>query len=118
MGEIMEKIKKSKTMVIKFGKLIDKEELVRIFGRVNNRFKIWGNPMRLGPNKIHIYGVDKHSWKSIWLELTDEHLVAVMFDDDCMDVFYRLVCNIQRDIDASAKAFVGGKEMIRTRCWK
>jgi hypothetical protein len=51
MGEMMEKIKKSNVVVIKFGKSIDKERLVKIFGRVNNRFKIWGNPMRLGPNK-------------------------------------------------------------------
>ncbi len=38
---------------------------------------IWGNPIILGPTKVHIYGVDKDFWQQIFLEITDKHIVII-----------------------------------------
>ena len=80
------------------------------FGRVNNRFRLWGNPIILGPKKVHVYGVDKHLWKPIFLELTDKHLIAIVPKGTCGNTIHRLICNIQRYIDPAAKAYIGDME--------
>jgi len=77
------------------------------FGRINNRFKLWGNPIGLGLKKVHVYGVDKHLWKPIFLELTDRHLIAVVPKGTCGNTIHRLICNIQKYIDPAAKAYIG-----------
>ncbi|MEW6041823.1 MAG: hypothetical protein AB1633_09895 [Elusimicrobiota bacterium] len=82
-----------------------------IFGRINEpRFKLWGNPIFLGPKKIHVYGVDRHLWKPIFLELTDKHLIAIVPKGTCGNTIHRLICNIQRYIDPAAKAYIGDIE--------
>jgi len=80
------------------------------FGRIKNRFRLWGNPIFLGPTKVHIYGVDRHLWKPIFLELTDKHLVAIVPKGTCGNTIHRLVCNIQRYIDPAAKVYIGDVE--------
>ena len=80
------------------------------FGRVNNRFRLWGNPIILGPKKVHVYGVDKHLWKPIFLELTDKHLIAIVPEGTCGNTIHRLICNIQRYIDPAAKVYIGDME--------
>jgi hypothetical protein len=77
------------------------------FGRVINRFRLWGNPIILGPMKVHIYGVDKHLWKPIFMEITDKHLIAIIPRGTCGNTVHRLVTNIQRYIDPAANVFVG-----------
>lgn len=80
------------------------------FGRINNRFRLWGNPIILGPKKVHVYGVDKHLFKPIFLELTDKHLIAIVPKGTCGNTIHRLICNIQRYIDPAAKAYIGDME--------
>jgi len=80
------------------------------FGRINNRFRLWGNPIRLGPKKVHVYGVDKHLWKPIFLEFTDKHLIAIVPKGTCGNTIHRLICNIQKYIDPAAKAYIGDTE--------
>ena len=80
------------------------------FGRLNNRFRLWGNPIRLGPTKVHVYGVDKHLWKPLFLEFTDKHLVAIVPRGTCGNTIHRLICNIQKYIDPSVKAYIGDTE--------
>lgn len=80
------------------------------FGRINNRFRLWGNPIRLGPKKVHVYGVDKHLWKPIFLEFTDKHLVTIVPKGTCGNTIHRLICNIQKYIDPAAKAYIGDTE--------
>jgi len=80
------------------------------FGRVNNRFRLWGNPIILGPKKVHVYGVDRHLWKPIFLELTDKYLTAIVPKGTCGNTIHRLICNIQRYIDPAAKAYIGDME--------
>ncbi|GER94829.1 hypothetical protein A45J_2716 [hot springs metagenome] len=73
------------------------------FGRVKNRFGLWGNPIRLGPKKIHVYGVDKHLWQPIFLEITDKHLIAIIPKGTYGNTVHRLVSNIQTYLDPAAK---------------
>ncbi|MHA1280495.1 MAG: hypothetical protein ACTSQ8_25335 [Candidatus Helarchaeota archaeon] len=80
------------------------------FGRLNNRFRLWGNPIRLGPKKVHVYGIDRHLWKPIFLEITDKRLIAIVPKGTCGNTIHRLICNIQRYIDPAAKAFIGNEE--------
>ncbi len=77
------------------------------FGRTRNRFRLWGNPIRLGPGKIHVYGVDRHLWQPIFLEITDKHLTAIIPKGTCGNTVHRLVTNIQRFIDPAADVYVG-----------
>ncbi|MFZ5989401.1 MAG: hypothetical protein ACOYWZ_20080 [Bacillota bacterium] len=102
-------------VTIKFKEPLSKETfdhwINSIFGRINEpRFKLWGNPIFLGPKKIHVYGVDRHLWKSIFLELTDKHLIAIVPKGTCGNTIHRLICNIQRYIDPAAKAYIGDIE--------
>jgi len=80
------------------------------FGRINNRFRLWGNPIRLGPKKVHVYGVDKHLWKPIFLEFTDSHLISIVPKGTCGNTIHRLICNIQKYIDPAANAYIGDIE--------
>lgn len=80
------------------------------FGKANNRFRLWGNPIWLGPKKVHVYGVDKHLWKPIFLEFTDKHLIAIIPKGTCGNTVHRLICNIQKYIDPAAKAYIGDTE--------
>ena len=57
-----------------------------------------------------MYGVDKHLWKPIFIELTDKHLVAIVPKETCGNTIHRLICNIQRYIDPGAKAYIGDIE--------
>ncbi len=72
-----------------------------------NRFRLWGNPIRLGPNKVHVYGVDRHLWQQIFLELTTDHLMAIIPQGTCGNTVHRLVTNIQRYIDPAASVYIG-----------
>jgi len=101
-------------VIIKFGEPLSKETfeywIKSTFVRINNRFRLWGNPIKLGPKKVHVYGVDKHLWKPIFIELTDKHLIAIIPKGTCGNTIHRLICNIQRYIDPAAKAYIGDVE--------
>jgi len=101
-------------VIIKFSEPLNKETfdywIKSTFGRLNNRFRLWGNPIILGPTKIHVYGVDKHLWKPVFMELTDKHLIAIVPKGTCGNTIHRLICNIQKYIDPAAKAYIGDIE--------
>ena len=77
------------------------------FSRKRNRFRLWGHPIRLGPTKVHVYGVDRHLWRPLFLELTAEHCIAIVPNGTCGNTVHRLVTNIQRYLDPGAEAFIG-----------
>lgn len=77
------------------------------FNRTRNRFRLWGNPIRLGPRKIHVYGVDRHLWQPIFMEITDRFLTAIIPRGTCGNTVHRLVTNIQRFIDPAADVYIG-----------
>jgi hypothetical protein len=79
------------------------------FERKRNRFRLWGHPIRLGPTKVHVYGVDRHLWLPIFLELTAKGCTAIIPKQTCGNTVHRLVTNIQRYLDPGAQAFIGNK---------
>jgi hypothetical protein len=86
------------------------------FGRRPNRFRLWGHPLRLGPTKVHVYGVDYHLWQPLFLELTSRGCLAVIPTGTCGNTVHRLVTNVQRYLDPGARAYVGDKtyqEMVQ-----
>lgn len=74
-----------------------------------NRFKLWGDPIRLGPTKVHVYGADRHLWQPINLEITSKQLVAILPVGTCGNTFHRLVTNIQHYVSPKIKAWVGSE---------
>jgi hypothetical protein len=74
-----------------------------------NRFKLWGNPIRLGPTKAHVYGADRHLWQPINLELTSKGVVAILPNGTCGNTFHRLVANIQHYVYPKIKAWIGSQ---------
>lgn len=74
-----------------------------------NQFRLWGDPIRLGPTKIHIYGADRHLWQPINLELTTKGVVAVLPQGTCGNTFHRLVTNIQRYVCPNIDAWLGSQ---------
>jgi len=74
-----------------------------------NRFKLWGNPIRLGPRKVHVYGADRHLWQPINLEITSKQLVAILPRGTCGNTFHRLVTNIQHYVCPKIEAWVGDR---------
>lgn len=79
------------------------------FERKRNRFRLWGHPIRLGPTKVHVYGVDRHLWQPLFLELTAKGCTAIIPNGTCGNTVHRLVTNIQRYLDPGVEAFMGNK---------
>lgn len=46
--------------------------ITHVFKRRANKFRLWGNPISLGPRKVHVYGLDRHLWQPIHLDITHE----------------------------------------------
>lgn len=75
--------------------------------RRNNRFRIWGNPIELGSGKVHIYAVDNHLWQPLDLELTRDHIYALLPHNTCGNTIHRLIANVQRFLDPKPEAYIG-----------
>jgi len=86
------------------------------FERKRNRFRLWGHPLWLGPTKVHVYGVDRHLWQPIFLELTATGCTVIIPNGTCGNTVHRLVTNIQRYLDPGAVAYIGDRpytEMVQ-----
>lgn len=83
-----------------------KQWISRAF-RKNNVFRLWGDPIWMGPTKIHVYGADRHLWQPLNLEITEKGMVAILPKGTCGNTFHRLVANIQRYVCPKIKAWVG-----------
>ena len=77
-----------------------------------NRFRLWGEPIRLGPTKVHAYGADRHLWQPINLEMTERGLTAILPQGTCGNTFHRLVTNIQRFVSPKVEAWVGSRRFV------
>jgi hypothetical protein len=80
------------------------------FSRARNSCRCGGNPIRLGINRrmstawtdifgSHVSGIDPR------------HHLAIVPRGTCGNTIHRLVTNIQRFLDPSAKAFIGNKRI-------
>ena len=77
--------------------------------RKNGLFKLWGEPLRLGPTKVHVYGADRHLWQPINMEFTERGIVAILPRGTCGNTFHRLVTNIQRYVCPKIDAWLGSR---------
>jgi len=83
--------------------------MAAMFAR-RSRFRLWGNPIAVGPSHVHVYGVDRHLWQPIYLEFTRRHALAVLPKGTCGNTVHRLVTNVQRFVDAEVKTWIGETE--------
>lgn len=72
-----------------------------------NRFRLWGNPIRMGPSKVHVYGLDQHLWQPIQMEITTRYINAIIPKGTCGNTVHRLVTNVQRFLDPSVRVYLG-----------
>lgn len=77
------------------------------FRRKNNRFRLWGQPIERGPQKVHIYAVDNLLWQTIDLEITPSHLIALLPHGTCGNTVHRLITAIQRFVDPAVAVSLG-----------
>jgi hypothetical protein len=106
-------------LIVKFAEPLSEATFnrwVQMAFQKRNRFKLWGDPIRLGPTKVHIYGADRHLWQPINLELTANGIVAILPQGTCGNTFHRLVTNIQHYVCPKIQAWVGSEsfeEVVR-----
>jgi hypothetical protein len=83
--------------------------ITRVFIRGAKEFRLWGNPIKLGSRKVHVYGLDRHLWQPIHLEITHEGIVAIVPHGTCGNSIHRLVTNIQQYLDPRVAVYIGDK---------
>jgi len=79
------------------------------FERGQGPLRLWGNPIYFGERKMHIYGIDLHLRKRIYLEITPQRMTLVLPQGTCGNTVHRLVTNIQRYLDPTVEVFVAGE---------
>ncbi len=77
------------------------------FERGQGPFRLWGNPIVMGPGKVHVYGMDLHLWQQLYMELTPHYFLFVLPKGTCGNTVHRLMTNLQRYVDPSVRARVG-----------
>jgi hypothetical protein len=69
--------------------------------------RLWGNPIWLGDNKVHVYGIDLHLWQRIYLEITRESMTAILPKGTCGNTVHRLLANLQHYVDPGVRLCIG-----------
>jgi hypothetical protein len=77
------------------------------FDKGQGPFRLWGNPIRLGEKKVHVYGIDLHLWQRIYMELSPKRFIVVLPYGTCGNTVHRLVSNIQRYLSPDVETFIG-----------
>ena len=97
-------------LLIQFSEPLDSasfDRWIATLRRKTNRFRLWGTPLTRGPGKVHLYAVDNHLWQPIDLEITRNHLYALLPAGTCGNTVHRLVTNVQRFVQPKVSAFIG-----------
>lgn len=79
----------------------------RTFGRRRNRFRLAGSSIELSAGKVQFYGVDRHLWQPVYLEITRQHILGIIPRGTCGNSLHRLLTNVQHLVDPAAEAWVG-----------
>jgi hypothetical protein len=99
-------------LIVKFGEELSPatfENWITKAFQKRNRFRLWGDPIRLGPTKVHVYGADRHLWQPLDMELTEKGVVAILPRGTCGNTFHRLITNIQQYVCPKIEAWLGDK---------
>ena len=97
-------------LLIQFSEPLDSgsfDRWIATLRRRTNRFRLWGTPLRRGPGKVHLYAVDNHLWQPMDLEITRNHVYALLPMGTCGNTVHRLVTNVQRFVQPKVSAFIG-----------
>lgn len=71
-----------------------------------NRLRLGGRPFRMGPRKVHVYGVDRHLWRPVMLEVTHRYILGMLPHGTCGNTVHRLVTNVQHYLDPGVQAWI------------
>lgn len=85
-----------------FNKFID-----ATFKKKHNKFRLWGNPIPMGPRKIHVYALDRHLWQPLFLEITNKQIMVMLAHGTCGNTIHRLITNVQHYLDPNVDVWVG-----------
>ena len=111
--DVAEPISLGMPLLVKFSQELELgtfERWTASFRRKNNRFRLWGNPIKMGPGKVHIYAIDNHLWQPIDIEVTRDHLYALLPSGTCGNTIHRLVTNIQQFVDPKLETYIGDQK--------
>jgi hypothetical protein len=81
--------------------------VAEVFERGEGTFRLWGEPLRLGERKVHVYGVDLHLFQQLYMELTPRHFTFILPAGTCGNTVHRLMTNLQRAVDPAVTMTVG-----------
>lgn len=77
------------------------------FSGRGNEFRLTGYPFRLSSGKVHVYGIDRHLWQPVSLELTRTHAMAFLPAGTCGNTVHRFITNVQRFLNPDVRAWIG-----------
>jgi len=105
---------KGSPVIIEFNNKLDitvfKNFIFKVFQQRNKNFRLWGEPIKLSEQKFHIYGLDLHLWKEIFLELTPEQFVLILPEGVCGNTINRFITNIQTFLEPNFETYIGDKK--------
>jgi len=84
-----------------------KNFIYKIFQQRNKNFRLWGEPLQLSEQKYHIYGLDLHLWKEVFLELTPKQFVLILPEGVCGNTINRFITNVQTFLDPNFNVYIG-----------
>jgi hypothetical protein len=68
-----------------------KNFIYKVFQQRNKNFRLWGEPLQLSEQRYHIYGLDLHLWKEVFLELTPKQFVLILPEGVCGNTINRFI---------------------------
>ena len=88
----------------------------KTFERGHGPFRLWGDPIVINERQVHVYGVDLHLCRQLYLDLTPSRFVVIVPRGTCGNTVHRLITNVQRYLDPGVEAYIGDlkyQELIR-----
>jgi len=102
---------KGSPVIIEFEESLDltvfKNFIYKIFQQRNKNFRLWGEPLKISEKKYHIYGLDLHLWKEVFLEITPDLFVLILPEGVCGNTINRFITNIQTFLEPNFKVYIG-----------
>lgn len=84
-----------------------------------NKFHLWGKPLSMGKDKVHVYALDRHLWQPLYLDITPESMMILVPKGTCGNTIHRLVTNVQQYLNPGVEAWISDKsysDLIKKNC--
>ena len=99
---------------ISFNRSLSKDEFENLLTDISSA--MWGNPIRFGNTKVHIYGVDYFTYHQVWLDVSEKKVIVIIptplgikLPASCSEIVQKLVFVCQKYCEV--KVFKGDKEV-------